>query len=113
MKPTKNRILTALGLLVIAGTLLFTTACGPEKHKIDESTVLPFKDKAELDSLLDFPILPEYTIEDYYTKTDFVDGDERFVVCCKFKEEVPPNPVKTKGIVLVTGEIFPIDVHYC
>ena len=94
MKPTKNRILTALGLLVIAGTLLFTTACGPEKHKIDESTVLPFKDKAELDSLLDFPILPEYTIEDYYTKTDFVDGDERFVVCCKFKEEVPPAEVQ-------------------
>ena len=94
MKPTRHRILVALGLLVIAGALVFTTSCGPEKHKIDESTVLPFKDKAELDSLLNFPILPEYTIEEYYTKTDFVNGDERFVVCCKFLEEVTPAEVQ-------------------
>ena len=94
MKPTKNTILTALGLLVIAGALVFTTSCGPKKHKIEDSTVLPFKDKAELDSLLDFPLLPEYTIEEYYTKTDFVDGDERFIVCCKFLEEVPPAKVQ-------------------
>ena len=83
-----------VGLLVIAGALLFTTSCGEKKYKIDESTVLPFKDKAELDRLLDLPILPEYTIEEYYTKTDFVDGDERFVVCCKFLEEVPPAKVQ-------------------
>ena len=94
MKPAKMRIQLALGLLVIAGALLFATSCVPEKHKIDDSTVLPFKDKAELDSLLDFPILPEYTIEEYYTKTDLVHGDERFVVCCKFNEEVPPTEVK-------------------
>ena len=94
MKPTRHRILVALGLLAIAGSLLFTTSCGPKKHKIDDSTVLPFKDKAELDSLLDFPILPEYTIEEYYTKTDFVNGDERFVVCCKFLEEVTPAEVQ-------------------
>lgn len=95
MKPLQNRIMIALSLLVIAGALLFTTtSCGPKKHKIDGSTVLPFKDKAELDSLLDFPILPEYTIEEYYTKTDFIDGDERFVVCCKFLEEVPPAEVQ-------------------
>ena len=94
MKSTQHPILVALGLLVIAGALLFATSCGPEKHKIDDSTVLPFKDKAELDSLLDFPILPEYTIEEYYTKTDFVNGDERFVVCCKFLEEVTPAEVQ-------------------
>ena len=94
MKPTRHRILVALGLLAIAGSLLFTTSCGPEKHKIDDSTVLPFKDKAELDSLLDLPILPEYTIEEYYTKTDFINGDERFVVCCKFLEEVTPAEVQ-------------------
>ncbi len=94
MKPTRHRILVALGLLAIAGSLLFTTSCGPEKHRIDDSTVLPFKDKAELDSLLDLPILPEYTIEEYYTKTDFVNGDERFVVCCKFLEEVTPAEVQ-------------------
>lgn len=95
MKTLQNRIMIPLGLLVIAGALLFTTtSCGPKKHKIDDSTVLPFKDKAELDSLLDFPILPEYTIEEYYTKTDFIDGDERFVVCCKFLEEVPPADVQ-------------------
>ena len=94
MKPTRHRILVALGLLVIAGALVFTTSCGPEKHKIDESTVLPFKDKAELDSLLDLPILPEYTIEEYYTKTDFINGDERFVVCCKFLEAVSPAEVQ-------------------
>ena len=94
MKPIPNRILIALGLLVIAGTLVFTTACGPEKQKIDDSTVLPFKDKAELDSLLDFPLLPEYTIEKYYTKTDFIYGDELFVVCCKFLNEVPAEEVK-------------------
>ena len=71
MKPTsQHNILLALGLLVIAGTLMFTTSCGPKKYKIDDSTVLPFKDKAELDKLLDLPILPEYTIEEYYTKTD-------------------------------------------
>ena len=84
----------ALGVLLIASAMVLTTACGPEKHKIDDSTVLPFKDKAELDKLLDLPILPEYTIEEYYTKTDFVDGDERFVVCCKFLEEVSPAEVQ-------------------
>ena len=95
MKPLQNRILITLGLLVIAGALLFTTtSCGPKKYKIDDSTVLPFKDKAELDSLLDFPLLPEYTIEEYYTKTDFIHGDEQFVVCCKFLEEVPPAEVQ-------------------
>ena len=95
MKPLQNKILIAFGLLVIAGALLFTTtSCGPKKHKIDDSTVLPFKDKAELDSLLDFPILPEYTIEEYYTKTDLIYGDEQFVVCCKFLEEVPPAEVQ-------------------
>ena len=78
MKSTKKCILTVLGLLILAGAMVFTTSCGPKKHKIDDSTVLPFKDKAELDKLLDLPILPEYTIEEYYTKTDFVDGDERF-----------------------------------
>ena len=94
MKPTQKGILLALGLSLIVGALVFTTSCGPKMHKIDDSTVLPFKDKAELDSLLDFPILPEYTIEEYYTKTDFVNGDERFVVCCKFLEEVPPAEVQ-------------------
>ena len=94
MKPTQHRILVALALLVIAGALVFTTSCGPEKKKIDDSTVLPFKDKAELDSLINLPILPEYTIDEYYTKTDFVKGDERFVVCCKFLEEVPPAEVQ-------------------
>ena len=95
MKPTtQNRILIAFGLLVIAGALLFATSCGPEKHKIDDTTVLPFKDKAELDSMLDLPILPEYTIEQYYTKTDFLRGDERFVVCCKFLKEVSPAEVQ-------------------
>ena len=95
MKPTsQHRILLALGLVVIAGTLMFTTSCGPKKYKIDDSTVLPFKDKAELDKLLDLPILPEYTIEEYYTQTDFIDGDERFVVCCKFLEEVSPAEVQ-------------------
>ena len=83
-----------VSLLVIAGALLFTTSCGPKKYKIDDSTVLPFKDKAELDSLLNFPLLPDYTIEEYYTMTDMVDGDERFVVCCKFLEEVPPAKVQ-------------------
>ena len=88
MKSTsQHRFLLVLGLLFIAGTLMFTTSCGPKKYKIDDSTVLPFKDKAELDKLLDLPILPEYTIEEYYTKTDFIDGDERFIVCCKFLEE--------------------------
>ena len=94
MKSTKKCILTVLGLLILAGAMVFTTSCGPKKHKIDDSTVLPFKDKAELDKLLDLPILPEYTIEEYYTKTDFVDGDERFVVCCKFLEEVSPAEVQ-------------------
>lgn len=94
MKPTQNRILTLLGLLVIAGALVFTTSCGPKKQKIDDSTVLPFKDKAELDSLLDLPIMPEYTIEDYYTKTDFLYGDERFVVCCKFLKEVSRDEIQ-------------------
>ena len=94
MKPTKKSILAVLGLLFMAGTLVFTTSCGPKKHKIDDSTVLPFKDKAELDKLLDLPILPEYTIEEYYTKTDFVEGDERFVVCCKFLEEVSPAEIQ-------------------
>ena len=94
MKPTQHRFLIAFGLLAIAGALLFTTACGPEKHKIDESTVLPFKDKSELDSMLNLPILPEYTIEEYYTKTDFIKGDERFVVCCKFLKEVTPAEVQ-------------------
>ena len=94
MKPTQNRILIALGLLVIAGTLICATSCGPKKYKIDDTTVLPFKDKAELDKLLDLPILPEYTIEEYYTITDFINGDERFVVCCKFLEEVPPTKVQ-------------------
>ena len=94
MKPTQHRILIALGLLVIVGALFSTTSCGPKKQKIDDSTILPFKDKAELDSLLNLPILPEYTIDGYYTKTDLVDGDERFVVCCKFLEEVPPAKVQ-------------------
>ena len=95
MKPiSEHRILLALGLLFIAGTLVFTTSCGPKKYKIDDSTVLPFKDKAELDKLLDLPILPEYTIEEYYTMTDFVKGDERFIVCCKFLEEVTPAEVQ-------------------
>ena len=93
MKPTQKRILTVLGLLVMTGALVFTTSCGPKKHKIDDSTVLPFKDKAELDSILDLPIMPEYTIEEYYTITDFVDGDERFVVYCKFLKEVTPEEV--------------------
>ncbi len=95
MKPiSQHRILLAFGLLIIAGSLVFTSSCGPKKHKIDNTTVLPFKDKAELDSLLDMPILPEYTIEEYYTKTDFINGDERFVVCCKFLEEVTPDEIK-------------------
>ena len=94
MKPTQNRILMALGLLVLAGALLFTTSCGEKKYKIDDTTVLPFKDKAELDTLLNLPILPDYTIEEYYTTIDDVDGDERFVVCCKFVEEVPPAKVQ-------------------
>ena len=94
MKPTKKSILMVFGLLVMAGALVFTTSCGPKKHKIDDSTVLPFKDKAELDKFLDLPILPEYTIEEYYTKTDFVYGDEQFVVCCKFLKEVSPAEVQ-------------------
>ena len=95
MKSTsQHSILLALGLLVIAGTLMFTTSCGPKKYKIDDSTVLPFKDKVELDKLLDLPILPEYTIEEYYTQTDIIDGDERFIVCCKFLEEVSPAEVQ-------------------
>ena len=98
MKPstTPTRILTALGLLVIVGALAFTTvSCGkPKKHKVDDSTVLPFKDKAELDRLLDLPILPEYTIEEYYTPTDPVADDKRFVVCCKFLEEVSAADVQ-------------------
>ena len=94
MKSTQKGILLALSLSLIVGALVFTTSCGPQKHKIDDTTVLPFKDKAELDSLLDFPLLPEYTIEEYYTKTDFVHGDERFVVCCKFLEEVSPAEVQ-------------------
>ncbi len=83
-----------IGLLLVAGALLFTTACGPEKYKIDDTTVLPFKDKAELDRLLNLSILPDYTIEEYYTKTDFVYGDQLFVVCCKFVDEVTPDKVK-------------------
>ena len=94
MKPTQNRILIALGLLVIAGTLVFTSSCGTKTHKIDDTTVLPFKNKAELDKLLDLPILPEYTIEEYYTKTDLFSGDEQFVVCCKFVEEVPSAKIQ-------------------
>ncbi len=94
MKPTKKSILMVFGLLVMAGALVFTTSCGPKKHKIDDSTVLPFKDKAELDKFLDLPILPEYTIEEYYTKTDFLNGDELFVVCCKFLKEVSPAEVQ-------------------
>lgn len=90
----QHRIVTAISLLVMAGALLFTTSCGPEKHKVDDTTVLPFKDKAELDKLLNLPILPDYTIEEYYTKTDFVYGDQLFVVCCKFLEEVTPDKVK-------------------
>ena len=90
----KKTILIVLGLLVFVGASVFTTSCGEKKHKIDNNTVLPFKDKAELDKLLDLPILPEYTIEEYYTKTDFLYGDELFVVCCKFLEEVPPTEVK-------------------
>ncbi len=86
--------MTAIGLLLVAGALLFTTSCGPEKHKIDDTTVLPFKDKAELDRLLNMPILPDYTIEEYYNKTDFVYGDKQFVVCCKFLEEVTPDQVQ-------------------
>ena len=94
MKPTKKSILMVFGLLVMAGALVFTTSCGPKKHKIDDSTVLPFKDKAELDKFLDLPILPEYTIEEYYTKTDFLNGDELFVVYCKFLKEVSPAEVQ-------------------
>ena len=94
MKPVQKSILIALGLLVFVGASVLTTSCGAKMHKIDDSTVLPFKDKAELDSMLDLPILPEYTIEEYYTKTDFIDGDERFIVCCKFLEEVPPAEVQ-------------------
>ena len=94
MKPTKKCILTVLGLLIMAGAMVFTTSCGPKKHKIDDSTVLPFKDKAELDKFLNLPILPEYTIEEYYTKTDFLNGDEQFVVCCKFLKEVSPAEVQ-------------------
>ncbi len=94
MKPIPKRILMALGLLVMVGALVFTTSCGPEKHKIDDSTVLPFKDKAELDKLLDLSILPEYTIEEYYIKNDLVTGDEKFVVCCKFLKEVSPADVQ-------------------
>ena len=94
MKTTQNRILLAIGLLVMVGSMVFTTSCGPKKQKIDASTVLPFKDKAELDKFLDLPILPEYTIEEYYTKTDFLYGDEQFVVCCKFLEEVSPAEVQ-------------------
>ena len=93
-QPTKKSILTVLSLLFLAGALVFTTSCGPKKHKIDDSTVLPFKDKAELDKFLDLPILPEYTIEEYYTKTDFLNGDELFVVCCKFLKEVSPAEVQ-------------------
>lgn len=94
MKPVQHPFILALSLLLLAGTMLFSTACGPEKHKIDDTTVLPFKDKAELDNLLALPILPEYTIEEYYTKTDFVYGDERFIVCCKFLDEVTPEQVQ-------------------
>ena len=98
MKPstTPTRILTALGLLVIVGALAFTTvSCGkPKKHKVDDSTVLPFKDKAELDRFLDLPDLPEYTIEEYYTPTDLVAEDKRFVVCCKFLEVVSAADVQ-------------------
>lgn len=95
MKPiSQHRILLAFGLLIVAGSLVFTSSCGPKKHKIDNTTVLPFKDKAELDSLLDMSILPEYTIEEYYTKTDFINGDEQFVVCCKFLKEVTPAEIK-------------------
>ena len=67
---TQHRILMALGLLVIVGALFCITSCGPKKQKIDDTTVLPIKDKAELDKLLGLPILPEYTIDGYYTKTD-------------------------------------------
>ena len=94
MKRIPKRILIAVGLLFIAGATVSITSCGPKKHKIDDSTVLPIKDKAELDRLLELPILPEYTIEEYYTKTDLVSGDERFVVCCKFLEEVPQAEIK-------------------
>ncbi len=94
MKPTQHRILLALGLLVIAGSLLCTTSCGPKKQKINDTTVLPIKDKAELDKLLNLPILPEYTIDGYYTKTDFVYGDKQFVLCCKFLKEVTPEDVQ-------------------
>ena len=106
MKAIQKRILIALGLLVIAGTMVFTTSCGPEKHKIDDSTVLPFKDKAELDKLLGLPILPEYTIEKYYTKTDFLYGDELFIVCCKFLEEVSPAEVQ-KIVAQVDEDQYP------
>ena len=107
MKHLQKRILVALGLLaIIAGTSVFTTSCGAKKHKIDDSTVLPFKDKAELDTLLDLPILPEYTIEEYYTKKDFVYGDERFVVCCKFLEEVSSAEIK-KIVDQVDNDQFP------
>ena len=94
MKPTQHRILLALGLLVMVGSLLFTSSCSPKKQKIDDTTVLPIKDKAELDKLLDLPILPEYTIDGYYTKTDFITGDEQFVLCCKFVNEVTPEEVQ-------------------
>ncbi len=94
MKPTQNKIMAALGLLVIAGMLLTATSCGPEKHKIDDTTVPPFKDKADLDKLLNLSILPDYTIEEYYTRKDFATGDEQFVVYCKFIEKVSPEKVK-------------------
>ena len=94
MKPTPHRILIALGLLVIVGSLFCTTSCGPKKQKINDTTLLPIKDKAELDMLLDLPILPEYTIDGYYTKTDFITGDDQFVLCCKFLKEVTPDEVQ-------------------
>ena len=95
MKPTKkNLLLVALSLLVIVGTMVITTSCGPKKQKIDDTTVLPFKDKAELDRILNLPFLPEYSIEEYYTNTDIVSGDQQFVVCCKFLEEVTPDQVQ-------------------
>ena len=104
MKATQKRIVMALGLLLIVGAMVFTTSCGPKKHKIDDSIVLPFKDKAELDKLLDLPVLPEYTIDEYYTGKDAIYGVEKFVVCCKFLKEVTPAEIQRIVAVVDSGK---------
>jgi len=96
----------AFVMLLIAGALLGTSSCGPKKQKIDDTTVMPIKDKAELDMLLDLPILPDYSIEGYYTRTDLVNGDKRFILCCKFLEKVSPDQVQ-KIVALVDSGQYP------